>query len=179
MKIAVFVLKLLVFAYLGYLAVFLITGYDPQTPGYHPPFVIFILDTINLFIHEAGHFFFKPFGMWTYVFAGSFFQCFIPLLLLLVTWRQNISQIPYPGFWLGENLVNVSVYIRDAPTKHLKLLVSGLIHDWNWLLSDNLDAAEPLADIVFGLGLLLCVASVGGCAYYAWRSFREAPEMEE
>jgi len=56
---------------------------------------------------------------------------------------------------------------------------ASIVYDWNWLLSDNLDAAEPLADIVFGLGLLLCVASVGGCAYYAWRSFREAPEMEE
>jgi len=34
-------------------------------------------------------------------------------------------------------------------------------YDWNWLLADHLEAAEPLADIVFLLGILLCIASVG------------------
>jgi hypothetical protein len=41
------------------------------------------------------------------------------------------------------------------------LIAKGLIHDWNWLLSDNLEAAEPLGQIVFGLGVFMCVASVG------------------
>lgn len=152
---------LLFWLYIGYLTVFLMTSYTPALPGYSPPFVLFVLDTINLFIHEAGHLFFRLFGMWMHIIAGSFFQVALPVALLIVTARQNLHQVGLPGFWVGESMVNVSVYIRDAPHQQLKLIAKGLIHDWRWLLSDNLEAAEPLADIVFAFGILLCIASVG------------------
>lgn len=173
MKIAILVVKLLLLLFLGYLLLFLAVEYHPETTAYRPPFVIFVLDTINLFIHEAGHFFFKPFGMWIHVLAGSLFQILLPLSLVAVTWRQKRQQTPWPAFWVGENCVNVSVYIKDAPHMQLKLLAKGLIHDWNWLLNDNLDAAEPLGDAVFGLGILICTASIGMGIYFAIRSFRE------
>jgi len=171
MKTAFLALKMALFLYLGYLLVFLITGYQPQTPGYSPPFLIFVIDTINLFIHEAGHFFFKVFGMFIYVLGGSIFQVLLPLSLLLVTWRQNVAQVVYPGFWVGENMVNVSVYIKDAPFKHLKLIARGLIHDWNWLLSGDPDVAEPLGDAVFVLGIIICIASLSVGVYFAIRDF--------
>jgi len=41
--------------YLAYLTVWMATCYAPQTPGYQPPFVLWIVDLINLYIHEAGH----------------------------------------------------------------------------------------------------------------------------
>jgi len=173
MKIAILVVKLLLLLFLGYLLVFLAGEYHPEIPGYRPPFAIFVVDTINLFIHEAGHFFFKPFGMWIHVLAGSLFQILLPLALVVVTWRQNPGQAPWPAFWFGENFVNVSVYIKDAPHMQLKLIAAGLIHDWNWLLNDNLEAAEPLGDIIFGLGILICAASIALGAFLAVRSFRE------
>ena len=142
MKYAALIAKVLVFTYLGYLVVFFMLTDGPATPGYHPPFILWLLDTMNLFIHEAGHFFIRPFGMWIYIFGGSFVQCFLPLTLAVVTWRQSPEQVSFPAFWFGENLINVSYYIKDAPDKHLRLLAAGLIHDWNWLLSDNLDSAE-------------------------------------
>ena len=89
--------------------------------------------------HEAGHFFLRPFGMWIYIFGGSFMQCFLPLLLTFLSFRQTPMMVAYPAFWFGENLVNVSYYIKDAPYKHLRLIAAGLIHDWNWLLSGNLE----------------------------------------
>ena len=177
MKHAILALKLLVFAYLGYLLIFMTTEYEPARSGYSPPFILWVTDTINLFIHEAGHFFLKPFGMWIYIIGGSFFQCIIPLALLLVTWRQNIGQIVYPAFWLGENMVNVSVYIQDAPFKRLKLIAKGLIHDWNWLLAGNLEYAEPLATTVKVLGLIVCFAALGAGTYFAIQSFREDAEL--
>lgn len=178
LRLSLLILKLLFFTYLGYLVFFLAVGYEPTQPDYHPPFVLWIVDTINLFIHEAGHFFFRPFGMWVHIIAGSFFQCLIPGLLLLVTWRQNVHQIALPAFWLGENLVNVSVYIRDAPFRQLKLIGKGLIHDWNWLLTGNLGAAEPLGVMVFGIGVLICAAAVGAGGYFALGTFRTAPSAE-
>jgi len=173
MKITLLVLKLLLLLYLGYLLSFLATGYEPEMPGYRPPILIFIVDTINLYIHEAGHFFLKPFGRFIEVLGGSFFQCFIPLLLVLVSWRQNVKSVPYGMFWFGENFINVSAYIRDAPYKHLKLISKTCIHDWNWLLSDHLDTAEPLGTIVFFLGLLLCFVAIGLGVYVTLRSYSE------
>src|SRR5512142_68781 len=137
-------LVLLMYGVLAYLTLFIVTAYDPAAGNYHPPFLLWMLDTLNLFIHEAGHFFMRPFGMWMYVFGGSFVQVLLPLLLLVVTWRQKPWQAPLPAFWLGESMVNVSVYISDAPVRKLHLIAGGLIHDWHWLLENNLEAAEPL-----------------------------------
>ncbi|MGB6120700.1 MAG: hypothetical protein WBG80_02235, partial [Bacteroidota bacterium] len=82
-------------------------------------------------------------------------------------------QIGYPDFWVGQSLVNVSVYIKDAPYKQLKLIAKGLIHDWNWLLSDDLEAAEPLGDIVFLLGITACALSIGAGVYFALKAFKQ------
>lgn len=169
MNYAILTIKLVIFCYLGYLCMYLMTDYKPAQPLFHPPVAVFLLDTVDLFIHEAGHFFLKPFGMWIHMIGGSFFQCFVPLALLAVTFRSNREQISWPGFWLGENLVNVSVYIKDAPYKHLKLIARGLIHDWNWLLSDNLDMAEPLGEAVFVLGIIVCCSAVGAGIFFAVR----------
>lgn len=173
MKYAGITFKLLVLAYLAYLFSFLATDYEPALAGYSPPFVIFVIDTINLFIHEAGHFFLKPFGMLIHIIGGTLFQVLLPLALVIVTWRQDVRQISYAGFWLGESLINVNVYIKDAPFRQLKLIAKGVIHDWNWLLSGNLEAAEPLGQVVFVTGLLVCGGSVGVGIVFAVQKFKE------
>jgi hypothetical protein len=174
----VLVLKLLGLSYLTYLLYALAFEYDPTAPSFSPPFLLWILDTINLFIHEAGHFFLRPFGRWIYMFGGSFTQVFLPLLLAFLGLRQSYRHTILPAFWCGESMVNVSVYIRDAPFRQLKLLAKGLTHDWNWHLSDNLDSAGTLADIVFGLGILLCAGAIGAGVYAAIQAFREGSEVE-
>ena len=179
MKYLILILKILVFVYMGYLVAFFLTTDGPAASGYHPPFVLWSLDTMNLFIHEAGHFFLKPLGMWMYIFGGSFVQCFLPLALAVVTWRQSPAQVPFPAFWLGENLINVSYYIKDAPYKHLRLLAAGLIHDWNWLLSNNLDSAEWMGGAVWGLGIMICVVAVGVGVYYAVKNYMDFQEPVE
>jgi hypothetical protein len=165
--------KLLVIGYLGWLLVYLLTEYTPAHPGFHPPFALWLLDTIDLFIHEAGHLFFRIFGQFIYVLGGSLFQILLPLSLLVVVWRQNVTQIWYPGFWLGENMVNVSVYIQDAPDRKLKLIASGLIHDWYWLLNGDRDSAEILGGIMYWLGILIIAGSLGAGVFFAIRDYRE------
>jgi hypothetical protein len=181
MKYFYLTLKLILFIYLGYLAYYLGVEYNPAGSFSPPPFVLWVIDTINLFIHEAGHFFFKIFGQWISILGGSMFQCLVPLALVVVTLRQNPSNTPYAGFWLGENLVNVSVYIKDAPFQRLHLIGKGLIHDWHWLLAGNLDAAEPLSDAVRILGILICVGSIGAGIFLSIRDFRwyHEPTLEE
>ena len=179
MKHLLLILKLVVLAYLGYLVWFFIITDGPAAPGYNPPFLLWVMDTINLFIHEAGHFFFKPFGMWIHILGGSFVQCLLPLLLAVVTWKQNVSHVAYPAFWLGENLINVSYYIQDAPNRKLKLIAAGLIHDWNWLLSGNLYAAESIGTVVWVFGFVVCLSAVGAGGWFAMQAFRECADDVE
>jgi hypothetical protein len=173
MKLVLLILKLLGLCLLGYLLIFILTTEGPAAGGYRPPFILWILDTINLFIHEAGHFFTRPFGQFIYILGGSLVQCLIPLAMIIATWRQNVGQIVWPGFWLGENMVNVSYYIQDAPYKQLKLIAKGLIHDWNWILSGNEDLAEPLGATVWWGGIIVCVVSIGAGVWFAVQEFRE------
>lgn len=160
MKQTLLILKLLLFTYLLYLLYILFAEYDPTSASFRPPFVIWVTDWMNLYIHEAGHLIFKIFGRTIYFLGGSLTQILIPLALVLVIARQRNWYIGAAGFWLGENFVNVSVYIKDAPFRELRLIGRGLIHDWNWLLSNNLDIAEPLASIVFIIGIFVCAASI-------------------
>ena len=165
-------LKIIFIASLSYLVYFLAAKYDPASPAFRPPVIIWIIDLINLYIHEAGHFFFQIFGRWIYFLGGSLFQAFVPLALLIVTWRQNPSRAHYSGFWLGESLVNVSVYVRDAPYQRLPLIGKGLIHDWNWLLAGNLESAEPIADVVFFSGIIICISAVISGIFFAYHDFK-------
>lgn len=137
--------------------------------------MLFVLDTINLFIHEAGHFFLKPFGRVLYVLGGSLVQVLLPLALLVVTWKADLRQVPPVAFWVGESMINVSVYIADAPFRKLKLIGRGLTHDWAWLLRENLEAAEPLSWIVYSGGFLVCTAAVAGFIIWAVVAHRERP----
>jgi hypothetical protein len=173
MRTVILAIKLLAIGYLARLLVFLLTGYAPAEPSFHPPMPLWMLDTINLFIHEAGHFFFKIFGQFIYILGGSLFQVMVPAALLIVVARQNIGHIWYPGFWMGENMVNVSVYIQDAPYRKLKLIAQGLIHDWYWLLNGDPDAAEILGGIIYWLGIVIICTSLGVGIFYAIKDFRE------
>jgi hypothetical protein len=171
--------KLLTYGFLAYLLYVLAVEYDPANTAFHPPFVLFVVDWINLFIHEAGHLFFKIFGEFVYLLGGSLTQILLPALLVVVTWRQSrMRGVGLPLFWTGENMVNVSVYIRDAPFKKLHLIAGGLIHDWNWLLNGDPDAAEIISDAVFGLGLLLCAGAIAVGVWSAVAVYREAEELD-
>lgn len=164
---------LLLFAYLGYLLFFITTEYMENFQRINPPFAIWIIDTINLFIHEAGHLFLKPFGMFMHILGGTLFQLLLPFALLFVVWQQNPDHAVFPGFWLGESMVNVSVYINDAPFRKIKLLSGGLIHDWGYLLAGRTEMGPPIATVVFWLGILTCGASLAAGLFWAVRTFRE------
>ena len=167
------VLKLILFAYLSWILFYLATRYTPELPGFRPPWPIVVIDLINLFIHEAGHLFFKIFGEFLHILGGSLFQVLLPLALAIVTLRQTPQFAAYPLFWVGESMVNVSPYIRDADQMKLRLIAKGLKHDWAVLLHGNLQMAAPLADIVLYAGVALCAFALGMGIAYAIRTFRE------
>ena len=86
MRYITLTLQISLIAFAAYLLWFLAFEYYPADPlGFQAPFVLWVydlvevIDTINLFIHEAGHLFFRLFGQTMYILGGSITQCLLPL----------------------------------------------------------------------------------------------------
>ncbi len=95
-----------------------------------------LLDYVNLPFHEFGHLFFGIWGEKIGLWGGTLMQLFIPLVILINFWiKRDIPGTAFGVFWIGENLLNISVYIADARSMSLPLVGGGL-HDWNMILSD-------------------------------------------
>jgi hypothetical protein len=110
------------------------------------------IDYLNLLIHEGGHGIFKIFGGFIYTLCGTLMQLIIPSMFIVyyfINKKKFLAQIFL--VWLGENLINISIYIKDARTKQLPLLGGNKVyHDWNYLLSkiNLLEYDQLIGDIV-------------------------------
>ncbi len=112
-----------------------------------------VLDGANLLFHEAGHLIFLPFGQFAHMIGGSLFQILLPCIFLFYfLYRYNFFASSVILFWIGDNIINVSVYMKDAQAMQLPLLIEGTFHDWNWIFSQ--------------LGILWASNIVGGIFYY-------------
>lgn len=95
------------------------------------------LDLLNLPFHEAGHIFLGFFGRFIMMLGGTLFQLLIPAVCLVSLLRRGANlgwQLCL--FWLGQSLLNVSVYAGDAINQALPL-VGGGEHDWTYLLTET------------------------------------------
>ncbi len=115
------------------------------------------IDYADLIFHEAGHVIFMVFGEFISVCMGSGFQILLPLLISIYFFnrRQRISGTVCL-IWTGINLINVSVYAKDAIAMQLPLLGGDtVIHDWNYILSmlNILPATPIVAAVLYGLGI--------------------------
>ncbi|MFZ1082668.1 MAG: hypothetical protein WAO19_12185 [Candidatus Kryptoniota bacterium] len=132
------------------------------------PFVLWTIDTIDLFIHEGGHFFFGFFGRMIYFMGGSLMQIVLPSLAIWIFLRSGFRTLIGSLYWLGHNMINVSVYIGDAPYKKLRLISDNAIHDWNWIFTQAgmMDSAATISSIVLVLGIVSCCGAVGTGIYF-------------
>jgi hypothetical protein len=120
------------------------------------------LDSLDLAIHEAGHLIFAFGGEFLAILGGTLLQLIIPVVFFLALRRQGDPHgATVPLWWLGQNCLNIAVYIKDARTQELPL-VGGGEHDWALLL-ERLGLLER--DLVIGrtvaaAGLLLFLAAI-------------------
>lgn len=122
-----------------------------------------VIDFVNLLVHEGGHGVFKVFGKFIYTLGGSLMQILIPSMFIVY---YSIKRIRFGAqiflLWLGENLMNISVYVADARAKQLPLLGGNKVyHDWNYLLGVTglLEYDKIFGTIVYGTGVLMFVLS--------------------
>lgn len=107
---------------------FLWCAYDPSQ--WH------LIDGVNLVIHEAGHLVFSPFGEFVMIAGGSLFQIIMPALFVgYFCYHRKFYSAALVLFWVGQSVLNVSVYAGDAVALQLPLLGGqDTMHDWNYLL---------------------------------------------
>ena len=98
-----------------------------------------ILDHFNLLIHEGGHGIFSFFGKFIYTLGGTLMQVIFPCLFIyyFLSRKQKFGgQVSM--LWLGQNLMNISVYAADAQERLLPLLGGNKVyHDWRYLLGNT------------------------------------------
>ena len=134
------------------------------------------LDLVNLAFHEAGHLFFAPLGTTMHFLGGTLGQLLVPagLAAYFLKFRREPFAAAACAWWLGENLVNIAVYMSDARDLALPL-VGGGDHDWNNLFyTFGLLGQESVAAVsawthrcgvivmVFALGWLATFLLAGG-----------------
>lgn len=143
----------------------------------HPEMWHFI-DAVDLIIHEAGHVVFMPFGDFLHILGGSLFQVLVPLIFSAYFYLRGQG---FSGsivlFWVGQSLINVSVYAGDAIAMQLPLLGGdGVEHDWHAILTmlNALPQTAQIAHIMYGFGFGLIAIAAMGSLYFSW--FAESVE---
>jgi len=123
-----------------------------------------LIDNADLVIHEAGHFFFMFFGKFIYTAGGSLMQVILPSLIAWYFFRKSYrTGVQFSFLWLGQNLINISVYAADAQAKRLPLLGGNKVyHDWNYLLGELniLQYDSEVGYIIYGSAILIFIIAL-------------------
>jgi hypothetical protein len=143
----------------------------------YDPYQWHLIDGVNLLIHEAGHLIFRIFGEFMTIAGGSLFQVIMPALFVgYFCYQRNFYSASLVLFWVGESILNVSVYAADAATLQLPLLGGeGTLHDWNYLLTNLnlLSATTQVAGMIRLLGTLIIAVAATGAFWFALRESEE------
>jgi hypothetical protein len=124
------------------------------------------LDNVDHIPHEAGHMLFSWFGQFLMVLGGTIGQLVPPIGFAIYFWmRRELFSFSVVLFWVGQNLLNIARYIKDAQAMDLPLVSVGggdAIHDWNYLLRsvNLLRHDQGIGNFVLVSGLLLMLGSV-------------------
>lgn len=141
----------------------------------YDPYQWHLIDGVNLVIHETGHLVFRPFGEFLMIAGGSLFQVIMPALFVGYFWYNGkYYSAALVLFWVGESILNVSVYAGDSVVLQLPLLGGqDSMHDWNYLLSslDLLPATPKIAGAIRLLGtVVIALAAFGSIRFASRRS---------
>ena len=123
-----------------------------------------LMDSVDLPIHETGHLVFLPFGEVMQFLGGSLFQIIVPAVFAGYFLKRGDKHAAFTClWWVAQNFWNVSIYIGDARSEVLPL-VGGGEHDWAFLLGRFgwLNKDHVIARDVWVIGVMTYVVSIGG-----------------
>jgi hypothetical protein len=129
------------------------------------------IDNVNLIFHEAGHTIFSVFGEFLYVLGGSLFQVMFPFVFVLYFFlRKEYFSSALLLYWVGQNLINVSIYASDAVSMRLDLLGGDSVgHDWHSMLSSLhlLHYTNEISLFIYVLGVFIMFGAMCLSIYYS------------
>jgi len=136
--------------------------------NYNYPFPLsiihFFVDNFLLIVHEAGHTFFRIFGVrFITILGGSLFQILLPLVILTYFWFNHKKIGMQLSFCLiGYSWLDVAAYAADGGARQLPL-IGGLgkgAHDWyNLLVRMHALNYDMAIGIIFTIIGILCYLS--------------------
>ena len=136
------------------------------------PFLFYgALDNLTLVVHEAGHFFFSPFGRFMMFAGGTLLQLLLPAVFVVHFYRHDYrlgTQLAL--LWQGQSFVSASIYAADGQKRILPLLGDNLAgHDWHNMLS-MLGAVEaaPFVGGLFYVCSLTCFTALLVLPWIMW-----------
>ena len=122
------------------------------------------IDYLNLLIHEGGHGIFMVFGGFIYFLGGTLMQLIIPgMFVIYYISKRKMMAAQVFLVWLGQNLLNISIYAADAQARSLPLLGGNKVfHDWNWMLRriGLLEYDSLVGSFFYLLGIIVFFASL-------------------
>src|SRR5271169_4905346 len=89
--------------------------------------ILLPLSALNLVFHEAGHWILGIFG-WEFlmVAGGTIMQLTMPAACLIhFLGQESYAGIGFTLFWIGQNLIEISLYAADAKIQAL-ILITGM-----------------------------------------------------
>jgi hypothetical protein len=120
-----------------------------------------LIDGANLLIHEAGHLFFRPLGEFMMIAGGSLFQVIMPGIFVGYFIRQkSYYSAAMVLFWVGESILNVSIYAGDSLALQLPLIGGeDSLHDWNYMLTQlgMLKSTPKIAGFIRLIGTIVII----------------------
>ncbi len=176
MKKALIALECFLLFVLCYYSLYMSTDYLTPHGRFEMPILVRLIDMIDLFIHEGGHGVFRVFGQFIYFLGGSLMQFILPTATILVFLRTSgLRSLMLTPYWLGHNMMNVSVYIDDAPKTQLTLISKHALHDWRWLCTQmgNIDSAGDIASVVVVFGVLCFLGAICMTIYFIIHDIHE------
>jgi hypothetical protein len=126
-----------------------------------------LMDSVDLPIHETGHLVFSPFGEFIQFLGGTLVQLIMPSMFVAYFLKRGDRHAAFTVlWWVGQNLWNISVYVRDARAEELPL-VGGGEHDWAYLLGRLgwLPHDQAIGHGIFLLGVLVYLAAIAGALH--------------
>jgi hypothetical protein len=164
MSKARFIISLFGYTVLGYILYLAASHLYTPSRTFNMPTLLWLTHLFLLYIHEAGHFFFRVFGETLYVMGGSIFQIIIPIAWFIVAKREGSPLSNVALFFTGISIIDVSLYMKDAKERLLPLIggLSKAHHDWGrlFLQWDSIDLAYPIGEILFWAGFILSTAGL-------------------
>ncbi|MCF8243264.1 MAG: hypothetical protein K9J16_17945 [Melioribacteraceae bacterium] len=151
----------MLYLWIGSLIVLPFAIYFALTPhDYYP-----VLYEFNTLIHESGHAIFKFFGRFMMVLGGTLMQIIMPAIFIYYFFSNSKRiGVQFSVLWLGQNLINISVYASDAKAQKLPLIggIGKEYHDWTYLLTETglLLKDQTVGLVFYSLGIAAFIAAI-------------------